>query len=373
MSQGSESGATPAVVPSVAPSQGTWGLRLDPLLWPLRRFLARHEKKLWWAHSAYALSLGVLVVLFAREGFSRARMLPVSLGGAWLLLLVLFRVVSRLRGTVETDSTRARASFFAMTYALRNLYQGMHFFALPFYWQSASLDARNRYFVLLLGVCALLSTLDLVFDRVLMRFRAAAAGLYAFILFACLSLVLPAALRSWPTRNTMLLSAALAMAAFWSLHVPLRWFRKRWLWPLGLTVLTAAGTAGAWYAREWVPPVPLYLGAAAVGPSERADGSLMMDVRSLHAEALHQLVAVTDVVSPTGHADVLRHVWRQRGRVVHRFLEPTASTTVSAGTVRLRSTLPREQVPAHPEGEWSVDVETEDGRLVGRARFTVVP
>ena len=41
------------------------------------------------------------------------------------------------------------------------------------------------------------------------------------------------------------------------------------------------------------------------------------------------------------------------------------------GEVRLRSVLPKQKLPAQVVGKWSVDVETLDGRLIGRARFTV--
>ena len=58
----------------------------------LGRFLDRHGRKLWWLHSAYALALGAGVVAFARKGFEHARWLAVSLGFAWLLVVLLFRI-----------------------------------------------------------------------------------------------------------------------------------------------------------------------------------------------------------------------------------------------------------------------------------------
>ena len=42
-----------------------------------------------------------------------------------------------------------------------------------------------------------------------------------------------------------------------------------------------------------------------------------------------------------------------------------------AGSVRLRSRLSGDNLPALLVGAWSVDVETEDGQLVGRATFVV--
>ena len=68
----------------------------------------------------------------------------------------------------------------------------MLFFLLPFYWKSTTLDAADVWFVGLLGTCAVLSTLDIVFDRVLMRWRWIASVFHGITLFGCLNLVIPA-------------------------------------------------------------------------------------------------------------------------------------------------------------------------------------
>src|ERR1700742_584581 len=157
-----------------------------------RRLLRDHGHKLWWLHSAYALALGAGVVAFAQRGFDHARWLAVSLGFAWLLVVLLFRIFEAQPGGFDAPSTKTRVRFYVMTYALKNLYQGMLFFLLPFYWKSTTLDAANGWFVILLGACAIVSTLDIVFDRVLMRFRWLASTFHAITLFGCLNLVIPA-------------------------------------------------------------------------------------------------------------------------------------------------------------------------------------
>lgn len=102
-----------------------------------RAFLARHGKKLWWLHSAYALCLGTGVVLFAQKGFQQARLLAISAGGAWLLVLLFFRLhgSGKAQASLEGAETKTKLRFYALTYALKNLYQGMLFFLLPFYWK----------------------------------------------------------------------------------------------------------------------------------------------------------------------------------------------------------------------------------------------
>src|SRR5580704_8552158 len=55
----------------------------------LRRLL----RKAWWLHSAVALSFGVGVMLFARDGLAHAEEVMIALFASWLLLFVTLRFV----------------------------------------------------------------------------------------------------------------------------------------------------------------------------------------------------------------------------------------------------------------------------------------
>src|SRR5690606_29875242 len=106
---------------------------LRGLVGSLRAFASRHERLLWWLHTAYALALGLSVATLAQRGFERARWLSLSLGAAWMLVAVFFRFFGT--GTRQDFSTAwpaARRRFFVMTYLMKNLFQGMLFFMLPF-------------------------------------------------------------------------------------------------------------------------------------------------------------------------------------------------------------------------------------------------
>ena len=338
----------------------------------VKRFLREHGRKLWWLHSLYALLLGVGVVFFARKGFEHARWMAVTLGLAWLLLVLVYRVFakgSQVRA-YEAADPKVRARFFVMTYALKNLYQGMLFFLLPFYWQSMTADSANVWFSLLLGGAAVLSTLDIVFDRVLMRFRWLASVFHGFTLFACLNLVIPALFPDTRTLASLLAAAAIAVVSFWTLHVTKRALKKKVY--IGLFAASiGAGVGLAYVARAAVPPVPMYVSSAGVGPKQLSDGRLAMEVKTLHPEVIKELIAVTDVVVPGGKGDRLRHVWRHKGVVVRRTTEETSRIAGPKGVVRLRSMLTGEDLPADLLGAWSVDVETDDGQLVGRTEFEV--
>ena len=338
----------------------------------IKRFLERHANKLWWLHSLYAMGLGTFVVLYAQKGYDHARWLTVSLGAGWIVLLVFFRIYGT--GDVQAQrrgaGRRAKVSFYVMTYVLKNLYQGMLFFLLPFYWRTAVLDAPTRWFVLALAILAVLSTLDVVFDQFLMRWKLGASIAYFFILFACLDLVIPALLPDTRAVLSLMGAAAIAAIVFWTMHTPLSAFLR----PAGvllfmLAVSTAVATA--YFGRRVIPPVPMHVATGAVGPELLPDGRLAMHVSTLHRDFIREMHALTDVVTPGGRGERLFHVWRHEGVEVQRgAIEPSGDPP--PGTVRLRSTLHALDLDEDISGEWSVDVVTEDDQLIGRVSFLVI-
>ncbi|MCX4239700.1 DUF5924 family protein [Paraliomyxa miuraensis] len=335
----------------------------------IRAFFVRYGRMLWWFHSFYALGLGIFIIIFAQKGFSHARWLSISLAGAWMLLLLFFRLFGSGK-TRALEGRGAKLRFFVMTYVLKNLYQGMLFFLLPFYWRSATLDTPNQWFVVALAACAFLSTLDVVFDQVLMRWKVAASLFYFVTLFACLNLVIPALLPNSRSLVTMTAAAAISAIAFWMMHVPTRWLARPAV--VGIFVVWTMGAViGVYFGRAGVPPVAMYVSHGAVGPSLLPDGRLAIEASKLHQSLIHELHAVTDVVVPGGKGDRLEHVWTHEGQEVSRVTEVDPRAQGPTGTIRLRSQLPQDALPAEPAGAWTVDVVTQDGQLVGRAAFEI--
>lgn len=331
-------------------------------------WLKEHGRQLWWLHSFWALALGAFVVMFARKGFDHASWLTVSLVTVWLVTLVVFRIFGSGRER-HLEEGKATVGYLVMTYVLKNLYQGMLFFALPFYWESATVDAPNIVFVGALATCAVLSTLDLVFDRVLMRFRAVAALFYVFVLFAALNLAVPALFPGIDPVRGVHAGAAAAALAFFTLHVPpSRWRTMRAAAALTLGAVAAALSAGA--AQSVIPPVPLRVEHAAVGFEALPDGRLASTLDALHSSQLAPITAVVHVSRPAADpaSAQLELVWRRDG---HPIARTTPVVEALDGATSLRLTGRFDAWPTVPAGRWSADVTTRSGQLVGRARFTV--
>jgi hypothetical protein len=337
----------------------------------VRVFMARHGSKLWWLHSAYALTFGAFVVMYASKGYDNARWMVVLLGLGWLVLVLFFRVFGTGPGQKDKiKDTKSKVRFYVMTLALKNLFQSMLFFLVPFYYKTATFDDPNRFFVYVLIALAILSTIDVVFDQFLMRWKVPASAVYFFILFACLNLVLPALLPDTRTLLTQLSAAAIAAVVFFSMHVPVRKLLRP-AWALLFVLFVAGSVFGVYFARLAIPPVPMYIATGAVGPNLLPDGRLTMQVSTLHQSLIQEMHALTDVVIPGGHGNTLHHVWRHEGLAVQQG-PVTPSGEPPAGTVRLRSTLRSFNIPAARAGHWSIDVVTEDDQLVGRVPFEVI-
>ncbi len=106
-------------VPSPPPIGSTAAPRLEgqppgrALYWRARQFLRQHGRKLWWLHSAYALGLGISVVAFAQKGFDHARWLCVTLGLAWLTVVVFFRLfgTGTMQAPLEIAAPKTSSAF----------------------------------------------------------------------------------------------------------------------------------------------------------------------------------------------------------------------------------------------------------------------
>jgi hypothetical protein len=341
-----------------------------------REFLHRNEKLLWWAHTAWALSLGAFVATFAQKGFEQARMLTLSLIAAWALVVFFFRLFGT--GTQQDFATAwpaARRRFFVVTYLMKNLFQGMLFFLLPFYWKSASFEAGTATPFLVLGGCALVSTLDIVFDRVLLRFKAVASLFFAATAFGCVTLVVPALWVDAPSLVALMIAAGVSTATFVLFHLPLARL-KSGLGAGAFVSLVFFAVFASYAGRRAFPALPSAIAEGGIGLAQRADGVLSAEVRTLRLDANGQvpaseLFAVTDV-SAVGRGDSFHHVWRKGGRELVHQAAPTSSPK-DRSRIRVASRLATSALPEPLAGHYAVDVVTDAGQIVGRVTFDIRP
>jgi hypothetical protein len=328
-------------------------------LGPLRARLARHEALLWWLHSAYVLALGTGVMWLGARNYGWLRYSALYLLAIWVLSLFLANVVQRRAGAWWG---RAR---FLVNYVNKNLYQQLLFFILPIYAASTTWSSRNVLFLMVLAVSALLSTLDIVYDRVLSARRLLAAWFFAFNAFAVVSVALPVTFGVSAHQATRA-GALAAVVGF----MTLAWR----LWRIGQPLAWAGVAAGALgvflvaeLARPLVPPAPLRLTSTAFGtgierPALQVTGALTV----LPAAVGGRLYAVTALRAPLGLHDRVELRWYRDSALV----AASGDHTVSGGRregFRLWGAIDLARIAGAQV--LRLEVVTDGGQLVGRAEL----
>jgi Family of unknown function (DUF5924)/Protein of unknown function (DUF2914) len=326
----------------------------------LTRLAARHQSLLWWGHSAWALAWGIVAMWLGTRHFAFLRIAVLYVAAVWLLSLT----------TPPTDrplpDRRAHWIRTGIAYLSRNFYQQILFFVLPIYYASATAGTINMAFVVLLALSALLSTLDVVYDRHLSRNRDLAAVFFTLNLFACLTAALPILWHVGPSLAVRT-GAGLAFLGFVSFHLGRRPGR---LGPWG--ALIASALLLAWIAgpgQRIVPPVPLRLVHTDFGDQvNRESMEMATHFTTLPAGWTGTLDAVTSVRAPMGLSEAVRHRWTVNGVPV----KTTPAYQVSGGRpggFRIWTALP---IDGGRPGAWiTLDVETEGGQIIGRGTLRI--
>ena len=325
----------------------------------LRARLARHEAALWWLHSAYVLALGAGIMWLGARNYAWLRYSGFYLAAIWVLSLFLTNVVHRHEGVWWG---RAR---FLVNYVNKNLYQQLLFFVLPIYAGSTTWSSRNVVFLVVLAASAVVSTLDLVYDRVLSARRVLAAWFFAFNAFAVVTVALPVTFGVGLQQSAR--AGAVAGAAGF---VTLAWR----LWRLGRPTAWAGVAAGALvvflaaeYARPLVPPAPLHLTSAEFGSGlDRGRMQITGRLTRLPASGAGRLYAVAALRAPLGLRDRVELRWYRDSALA--WVSPVH--TVSGGRregFRLWSSF--DLARARGARTVRLDVVTAGGQLVGRAEL----
>src|SRR5919108_2568534 len=221
-------------------------------------WLHLHQEKFWWLHSLYALILGIGIMWLGKQNFAYLRIAVFHLSFIWLSSLFLPKLLNHHR-LPQGWAPKVR---FLVNFFNKNLYQQMLFFVLPIYYASATAWSRNLVFVVLVGLSAALSTLDVIYDRHLSVKPGLTAIFFAFNLFALINVMLPI-LWSVANTETTRISGVMAFIGFLSLCYPRSrsLFRRIALVCLIAFLLLALVELG----RPFIPPAPLRLAGVQFG------------------------------------------------------------------------------------------------------------
>jgi hypothetical protein len=220
---------------------------------------------------------------------------PLFIG--YLLLLWLAAVV--FVGARQSLAGRApRALSAAIDYTVQTLLHGLLLFLLPIYYASTTLGSGNVWFLMVLLAAATLTTIDPWYRAVIARAPWGEVGLFWVGLFASLNAAFP--LIGVSSEWVLLLSGSLSVFALLpAVGRHLRVSRASAL--LRVTLAAALFGVGLWWAREWVPPVPLYLTRAtfakAIEQLEPVEPVARMSSEELRAWG--RLVAFTPIAAPS--------------------------------------------------------------------------
>jgi hypothetical protein len=333
--------------------------------------IKRLLKRLWWFHSFFALFFGVGVMLFARAGLAHADKVMMALFISWLLMFVALRFVVGPTNRKEQEGIARKGVRVATNYVIKQFFQQMFFFLTPLYASSAtwSLSSFNWWIAPLLLVCAVISTMDLVFDNFIMERRWLVSGMYGLAMFGVLNVVLPLVVGLDHLNGLFL--AALATP----ISVALLSFSARQVFsPTGalFTVAMTIGLFGAVYiGRAVIPPAPLAMPETAVGHGLHNPFECLPP--SKHAMRAHQLEGLrcgSMLREPGGLKERVVHAWSLDGRELAR--EEPREVPCDGDDVVFVSQFPIGKLPADPAGKWACTTYTLGGQLVGVRKFEVL-
>ena len=265
-------------------------------------------------------------------------------------------------------------------HAIQFLLGGLFSAYTIFYLQSASLTATTVFFGVLV---ALLVGNEFLHDR-LSSLRLL-VSLYALVVFSFFTFFLPV-LTGWMNTWVFLIGAGLSAAV--TLKVVELIYRGRPTasrWEPVLSVLPAIGLIAVmvgFYLLNWIPPVPLSMKFGGVYQKiAKADGAYRLTFEEGDwyqywkrsddpFQGKEPAYCFTAVFAPVDMRTTIYHRWQYRPAAGRDFSTTDrigfAISGGREGGYRVYTAKQR-LIP----GDWRVDVETAEGRIIGRVRFRV--
>lgn len=331
---------------------------------------SRYARIFWTLHSVWALISGAGVLVLAHNRYGYLPWVVAFLGLTWASTLFFTRAFA----AVQSKAMRYAQEF--VSYLTRVMYQGTLFFLLPFYSYSVTFWSANTLFVVLLAVLAVLSCFDLLFDRLLRRYRLFALSFFALVTFAALNFFFPLIFGTRLHHGTYL-AVGLAVGAALPLAFSFReLLRPRLALRAALVLLVALLTVRA--ARPLIPPVPLRLAkvrfAAALDPTTLATPREWAEAVPAAELNTGKLFVIATIYSPTRVPTTVT-IKVLRAGVVLRTSRVVELLAHERG-FRVWDRVPLELLAgASPtrqaQGPLVVEVWTAEGHLLGRVKAQI--
>ncbi len=311
-----------------------------------------------------SLALGVATVVVFRRGLWWAPLATVILLVAWLLASLFGRRLGREAAPAGAPETRGqRLLRTAIRSLVAGLYQNVLFFLVPVWFFSATWGALNLVVPGVLAAMAVFSCFELPYTAWIIERRAPRTVWSAVVLFACLVPAGPVVLSAAPLRLYVALAAFTAASAGVLVGVPGFLGRPARQGLLALAV--GLGAAGLLYfAAPFLPPVPVQCVAGGLGT-----GVLERELEGAaerFPEGTERVYAWFAVAAPDRFDQPVRFVWSREGERVGRPFDTAVTGGRQAG-YRTWSYAYRPWA-----GRWRVELQTDEGQLIGRREFEVL-
>jgi hypothetical protein len=323
-------------------------------------FFLKHKDKFWWLHSTYALLFGVGVMWLGKKNFNYIRLAILQIIFIWLTNLGMPLILSH----PLLDLKWKHRIRLLINYFNRNIYQQILFFVIPIYYMSTTLDSQNVLFIILVVVSAVLSTMDIIYDRYISVKGTIMSLFFAFNLFVCINVMLPFL---WNIKNAhaVRISGLFAFLGFASFCIRLANLK-------GLKKSLIIGAAAVLifliteFGRPFIPPAPMRIERTQFGKGVTKENFQVLSPLKYLPERNGKIYALNIIKAPAGYREKVRHNWYLNGKKIQssRFFHIVGRggrgfrfwTYITLGRI--------------PEGSiLRVDLESEDGQLIGRARL----
>jgi hypothetical protein len=312
-----------------------------------------------WLMPAASFAAGWLGFVLVRRGEELARIVALLALLGWFWLLIEPWVRRRL------EQRRRRVGNFVVNFVSQSLQQELLFFSLPLLIGATRLDTGQIAFTALVGLAALVSTVDPLYERLVAARAARRMAFHAFCSWIAALVVLPMVLRV-PVERALPLSL-ITVVVWLVLTLPLslyslKTWRARLVWIAGMFAVPLF----FWEMRAQVPAAGLAVTDARI--TQTIDGLTPGEpVWRIRREDLAQgVVAFAAIRAPAGLSQQVVFEWRHNGE------RERIPIRIEGGRADGFRAYSRKQVfPKDPTGLWTVDVLTPQAQLLERMRFVV--